>query len=298
MRTLITAILISAAALAQSPFRFDEVSPASLQLTENGEPVFVYNHGVMWKEGVPEDRYRCCYLHPVWAPDGTILTDDFPKDHYHHRGIFIAWPITMVDGQQYDLWALGAIRERFERFITRRAASDAATLGLETGWYVGEKQVVREQLEIVARPQKSGRRELEFRIRLEATGGPVGLRGDPTDAKGYGGFNVRFAARQDTVITTDKGREAGDSNMVPHPWAQLEALFGGRRAGLRIDIDPSNPGYPNGWCLRHYGFLGVNFPGNETYTLQPGSPLTLKYRVTVFSGDAYSSPSRQRKTSR
>ncbi len=298
MRILIVAIL-TAAALAQSPFEFREVSPASLQLTENGRPVFTYNHGVMHKHGAPADRARCCYLHPVWAPDGTILTDDFPKDHYHHRGIFIAWPVAVIDGRQYDLWTLrSGIREKFERFLTRRTGPESATLALETGWYVDGKKAVSEQLEILARPENSGCRELQFRVRLQATGSPVGLRGDPTGAKGYGGFNVRFAPRQDTVITTDKGREAADSNMVPHPWAQLTALFAGRRAGLRIDIDPANPGYPNGWCLRHYGFLGVNFPGNDTYTLRPGVPLALNYRITVFSGAAACAPSRQANTSR
>ena len=51
---------------------------------------------------------------------------------------------------------------------------------------------------------------------------------------------------------------------------------------VRVTIVPSHPGYPNGWCLRHYGFLGVNYPGLEAITLKPGQPLTLKYRVTVY----------------
>ena len=29
------------------------------------------------KAGVPEDRKRACYCHPVRAPDGTVLTDDY-----------------------------------------------------------------------------------------------------------------------------------------------------------------------------------------------------------------------------
>jgi hypothetical protein len=58
--------------------------------------VFVYNYGMQLKPGVPEDRRRACYLHPVWTPGGTIVTDDFPADHYHHRGIFWAWPRVKV----------------------------------------------------------------------------------------------------------------------------------------------------------------------------------------------------------
>jgi hypothetical protein len=92
--------------------------------------------------------------------------------------------------------------------------------------------------------------------------------------------------RTETVIRTDAGVEKGDSNMAPHPWAELEAWFGGRRAGARVTIDPSHPGYPNGWCLRYYGFLGVNYPGLDSYTLAPGRPLVMKYRVTVYAGAA------------
>ena len=61
----------------------------------------------------------------------------------------------------------------------------------------------------------------------------------------------------------------------------LEALSSGRRAGARETLDPAHPGYPNGWCLRYYGFLGVNYPGLESLTLAPGRRLTLKCRVTL-----------------
>ena len=85
------------------------------------------------------------------------------------------------------------------------------------------------------------------------------------------------------MITTDASEEAADTNMVPHGWAREDGLFEGGRAGLRIDIDPGNPAYPNGWCLRHYGFLDVNLPGNDTYLLTPGQPLVMKYTVTAFA---------------
>jgi hypothetical protein len=159
----------------------------------------------------------------------------------------------------------------------------SARLAVENGWYVGDHQVARETVEITAHPAQANRRRLDFTLRFEALGKSIDIAGTPDQQKGYGGLCFRFAPREDTVLTTDAGREPKDTNMVPHPWAQLEGRFEGRRAGARIDIDPSHPAFPNGWCLRHYGFLGVNFPGLTSYTLNPGKPLTLKYRVTVFS---------------
>lgn len=282
IRLLVFVAVSAAAGVAQSPFQFRDLSPESVQLSESGRPVYVYNYGVIRKAGAPEDRARCCYLHPVYAPDGTVLTDDFPPDHYHHRGIFWAWPIVTVGGQRYDLWALRGIRHEFVRWLAREAGEREARLAAENAWKVGEQAAVKETIEILTGRAAGGRREMDFRLTLEAAGSPVELRGEPAEEKGYGGFSVRFAPREKTVITTDAGIETGDSNMVRHAWAQLEGLFGGRLAGLRIDSDPANPDFPNGWCLRHYGFLGVNYPGLKPLTLQPGRPVTLRYRVTVF----------------
>ena len=162
------------------------------------------------------------------------------------------------------------------------SASSAAILPVENGWFVGEKQGVREFVEITAYPAAGGRRRLEFRLSFEAIGAPVEIAG--REKKGYGGFGVRFAPRTDTVLRTEAGVEAKDSDMVPHPWAELEAVFAGRRAGLRVEDDPANPGAgPVGWCLRHYGYVAANYPGLSSVTLTPGNPLRLSYRVTVFS---------------
>lgn len=267
---------------AQAPFAFHESGSGSLELTENGKPVFVYNYGMMLKPGVPESRRRSTYLHPVYAPDGPVLTDDFPADHYHHRGISWMWPVVTIEGRRYNLWEIEGIRQRFIRWTARQTDRASARLGVENGWYVGERQVLRETVEILVHPAAANRRQLDFTLRFEAIGAPIDIAGTPDQQKGYGGLCFRFAPREETILTTDAGRETKDTNLAPHPWAEIEGRFQGRWAGARIDIDPSHPGFPNGWCLRHYGFLGVSFPGLEPYTLAPGRPLVLKYRLTVF----------------
>jgi len=285
MRLLAALLLSTALAAAQTGFTFEEPGPVSIRLLENGRPVYVYNYGKVLPEGVPEDRARCCYLHPVWAPNGVVVTDDFPKDHLHHRGIFWAWPVVRYRGVRYDLWLMRGVERRFSRWLAREASPRRARLAVENAWFVGDEQIVRETVEIVAYPVRHGSRRLDFHLLFEALRGPVTLSGAPKPGTAYGGFCVRFAPRRETRITTETGvlREE-NSNLVPSRWAQLEALYDGGRAALRIDIDPANPGYPNGWCLRHYGFLGVDFPGYDSYLLKPGEPLELRYRVTVAAG--------------
>jgi hypothetical protein len=282
--TRIAVFLCLAARLwPQSPFMFREISPASLELAENGRPVLVYNFGMMRPPGVPEDRSRSSYLHPLYAPDGMVVTDDFPRDHYHHRGLSWMWPVVRIEGTQYDLWDLRGIRTQFVRWLAREVRPGQARLGVENGWYVGDRKVLKETVEIVARPAQAGRRRLDLTLSFEALERSIEIAGAPDQQKGYGGLSLRFAPRHETVIRTEAGSVERDSNMVPHAWAELEGTFQGGWAGARIDIDPANPGFPNGWCLRPYGFLGVNFPGLKAYTLVPGRPLVLKYRVAVFS---------------
>jgi len=266
---------------AASPFAFRETGTGSVELLEKGKPVYVYNYGMQLKEGVPESMRRCCYLSPVYTPDGVVVTDDFPKDHFHHRGIFWSWPVVKVGGNTYDAWAVKSASDRFVRWLVRdENAGGKARLKVENGWFVGDKKIIRETVEILTRKANQGRRELDITLTFEALDEPVAIAGQQ-NGKGYGGFSIRFAPRESTVVRTEAGSEAKATDLVPHPWAELEGTYAGNRAVTRVDIGQSNPAYPDGWCLRHYGFLGVNFPGLEPFTIEPGKPLVLKYRVTV-----------------
>ena len=287
---LVLAALGTAAAVAAPRFEFREIRPDSLQLTENGKPVFVYNHGALLTPGYPETMRRSTYLHPVYAPDGTVLTDDFNKDHPHHRGIFWAWEVITFDGKTDDAWTVKGMHHKFVRWKERETAGPVAKLEVENGWYMGERKFVKEDVEILAHPVKDNRRILDFTLCFEATDKPVVIVGTPDQKKGYGGFAFRTAPRDggatNTVIRTDQGVSEKDGIMARHPWAEIVGTYQGRKECVRIEDGTSNPGYPtNGWLMRHsYAMLNVSYPGLEPVTLQPGKPLVLKYRVILSSG--------------
>ena len=252
-----------------------------ITLVENGKPVLVYNEGVQLPPGVPEDRARCCYVHPIYTPAGVAVTDDFPKDHYHHRGLFWAWPVVKVDGQAYDLWM--KMKDIRHRPVSAKTAGNRLTAVNE--WIAGDRPIVREQVTITAHPAQGSAREFDLALRLEALGKSVTLAGAPDRGKSYGGLNVRFAPRTATVIRTESGVLPKDEDLNPRQWAELEATYEGRRAVLRITPDSANPGAPHQWCLREYGFIGASFPGKTEQVqddiLESGSPLVLKYRIRV-----------------
>jgi hypothetical protein len=294
MKYLLAAILGSwlvSAASAASPFSFREISPSGLQLSDGGSPVFVYNFGMVLAPGFPETMRRSCYLQPVYAPDGTLLTDDFNKDHPHHRGISWMWPEVNVDGKKGDIWMVKGFQQRFVSWKAREAEGPQARLAVENGWFDGDRKFVKENVEILTHAAVDGRRLLEFTLSFEALDHAVQIAGTPEGKKGFGGFCMRFAPRDGgaakTVIRTDQGISKKDGVLAHHPWAEVTGLFQGKPAGARIDDDPANPGYPNGWLLRHsFAFLNVSYPGLDPATLEPGKPLLLKYRVTLLSGAA------------
>lgn len=264
---MIWLFLLAAPAIAGT-FRWVELSPVELELQEGGRTVFVYRHGA---------GRDCCYLHPVNSPNGVTVTDDGPADHKHHRGIFWGWPQVERNGQKGDSWLGKSAEHRFERIVEKKIFQDEAVLRVEHTWLLEGKAVVKEMVTIQAYPMH----RMNVSLQLEALDAPVRIAGAPEQNKGYGGFSARFAPRKTTVLRSNTGLVEKDENHVAHSWAELEGSYAGGRAVLRIQALPGNPGYPNEWCLRHYGFVGANFPGVAGYTLQPGKTVTLRYSVTV-----------------
>lgn len=264
-------------------FRWENTAGGKLRLFEDGEHVLDYNYGLQLKPGVAEDRRRGGYIYPLLTPAGVNPLDDFPADHPHHRGLFWAWMSITHEGKTYDLWTLKpGIEHRFHRFLERGAREDSASLAVENGWYTGNQLIVREAVKVRVSRAVGNLRNLDLELELDATRGVVVLAGSPENGKGYGGLSLRFAPRTETRIFTPEGLVAANENEIPHASAALEAVYGGKRAGIRITSDAANPGHPPGWCLRPYGFVGANFPGYRNFSLTPHDPLKLQYRVTVY----------------
>lgn len=291
MRFKILSLLVAAAVLpamrlnAAGSFRFTNVTDQSLALFEGARPVFVYNHGVIQPPaGVPADRARSSYIHPLYGLDSEVLTDDFPRDHYHHRGLFWSWPHVRIGDQHYDLWMLKGIEHRFERWLAREAGANGATLGVENGWFVGSRKIVREQAWVRAAPPSRDERVLDVELTWTPIDSALTLEG--AEGKSYGGLTMRFAQRTNTVITTPLGQGDKDLTITRLPWADLSARFAGREqaSGAAIFGAPYHPDYPPEWLTRHYGVLCLGWPGVKPKTFQPGETIRCRYRVWIHRG--------------
>lgn len=281
----------------QSParMRLIEDSDVSVRVLDDNQPVLVYNHGAIVNADVPETdarRKRACYVHPLWGVNGEILTDDFPADHYHHHGIFWTWPHIDIDGTHYDLWISKDIEQRFVRWLHRQEGAVGAVIGVENGWFVGDRQVMTERIWLRAFRGTGAERAIDIEMVFLPVDRPIQLKGSP--GKSYGGLTVRFDVwpRRDAIVRTPEhvtrhvgsGLASSEDLTETHlPWADLATKFPGapQRSGAAVFVPPSHPDYPPTWLTRCYGPLCVGWPGVRPRTFQPGEPIHLAYRIWI-----------------
>jgi hypothetical protein len=289
---------------ASGPWRDDLAcgAPASFALRHEGPALVVhdgsrtvlhYNYGLRLAPGVPEDRRRASYIHPLFGPDGEVLTDDFPQDHFHHRGLYWAWPDVWLGDERVDQWHLKGVWTQFDEWLAQDLRRCSAVIGIRNGWYDRERRRVADEVAwLRAGPFDGVGRALDIDLTwtVPASRAPVTIRGQKEDRdKGYGGLQYRPAPGRENLIATDTAPAITrtDTDRVPSKWADYSALFGDRttRSGVAIFASPDHPGFPPGWTTRYYGFLGVAWPGLEKVTIAPGGPpLRLRYRIYVHRG--------------
>jgi hypothetical protein len=265
-------------------FWFKDIDQKSLAVLQHDRAVLVYNFGEMSLPEVRAAGTRSSYVHPIYGPDGEVLTDDFPADHYHHHGLFWGWPHVTIAGREYDLWKMRGIRINFNRWLAKEATQKMAKLGIENGWFVGDKQVMKEEVWLTIHPATRCGRRIDLSLSWTAIDEPIALGG--AEGKSYGGVSLRFAPRKNTVITVPSGRANGDLLITNLPWADLSAEFKGARgpSGIALFVDPTHPDYPPEWMTRDYGLLAVGWPGVRSQILPAGKPVTCGYRLWVHHG--------------
>ena len=275
----------------ESMFSLEESDSGRLTIFENENPVLSYNFGMQLQEGVSERYRRSTYIHPIYDLKGNILTDDFPSDHYHHRGLSWMWPKIFVDSVRYDLWhiygqqgELNGIHQVFGKWIVQEVGPVCATIGSKNIWQLDTGQkVMDEWVYVKVYKAADNTRAVDIKLIWKAIT-TIGIEGQTK--KGYGGLNFRFAPRRETQIYSNLGKEE-DSDLKELPWADQSAKFGDNNyfSGLSIFQQKENNNHPAGWCLRHYGFLGVAWPGVERYNMKPGETLSLSFRIWIHQGD-------------
>lgn len=258
------------------------------RIVDNDVDVLAFRFADQLKEGVDPKYTRSCYIHPLYSLDEQVLTEDFPQDHLHHHGVFWTWPIVKTRGMDTQTWhpADPSLRQHFVRLTGGGGLKDTGPeMVFENVWKLDEAEVVaRELLTIRVHPQDDVGRAIDIEIELQAVGGPLTLQGSQDQKKGYGGLCLRGAPMfTGAALTTDEGELKQDSTNVPFRWADMSTA----EWGIAIFVSPDHPGYPTTWLIRntYAGILNPSWPGVESATIDPGEPVTLKYRIYIHRGN-------------
>ena len=211
------------AGMVQGAFSIHD-SGETVTIKDGDSPVFVYRYVPGEKPVFVPERYkRACYIHPLYGLDGEILTQDFPLDHFHHRGVFWAWPDSTLGERKLDVWALDGVREVHSKWLDRETDEVHAEIAVENVWVYDDAPgtpVIKEQVRISVYPAEDNHRNIDFELTFQNVSNEVfTLRGSGTSNKGYGGFCFRpDASRAPFLFTSEQGESAEDVLELKSPW--------------------------------------------------------------------------------
>lgn len=63
--------------------------------------------GDLPRSDIPAEYARGGYIQSIFTPSGRLVTDDFPKGHLHHHGVWSPWTKTEFEGRKPDFWNMG-----------------------------------------------------------------------------------------------------------------------------------------------------------------------------------------------
>ncbi len=240
---------------------------------------------------------RSNYIHPLYTLDGQLLTEDFPEDHPHHRGIFWAWHQLFIGQLRVgDGWALEHFTSEVKSIRLLRSSLQSKSIETTVHWkspqWTSEdgfqKPFVEEHCQITVHPAEAKYRCIDIEISMIALEANVRIGGSE-DAKGYGGFSPRIRLPDDLVFSGPHGLVQPDNLPVEAgAWLDISGAFGkgGVRAGLTILCHPHNPGHPHPWILRAKGSMQnavYPHPGAHPVSLSNEIPTVLRFRLLVHN---------------
>lgn len=260
---------------------------------KDDQPILIYHTLEKLPQGTPEHYQRSGFIHPVYSPNGKILTDDFPKGHTHQHGLFSALVNTTYNGEKIDFW---------NQHDKTGTVSHARLLDIEEGHDFGKFSV---ELDYVSFTHGVLMKEIwnvkahdaELCI-FDITSELKSVADDTVfiNKYHYGGMAFRGSKvwnkvdslhYQDEVkYLTSEGKGRDDGNHSEPLWTTVYGKIDGDYAGVAIMGHQSNFRHPEPVRIHPempYFCLAPMVKGG--YILAPGQVIKARYRFVAFDGE-------------
>lgn len=278
------AIIILALLCAGTPVRAEQGN-ARLILSDGDRPVLVYNAAYVPSPD-PETPWfgRSGFIHPVYTPNGKVVTEPFPEDHPHQHGLMFPWVKSSYDSKQTDFWNSAKKLGKIEHAETIAAGDGRIKVRLHhiaTG--KGEPVTVLHETWTVTRVPHESMNVFDLvSVQTCATDKPL------TIAKyHYGGMAVRGPMpwlEDGRMLTSDgKGREEG--NHTRPNWVVQFGKVDNAVCGIAAMGHPDNFRAPQPVRLhpeKPYFCFAPMVLG--AFQITPDKPYVSRYRFVAFDG--------------
>jgi hypothetical protein len=272
----------------------------SLTLSRDDKLILKYHTAtVMPPEGVDTAYQRSGFIHPLWSPDGEVLTRIQPPDHYHHYGIWAPWTKTHIGNREVDFWNL-AKKLGTVRFTGISGIIEGALFcefkvkqeHIDFGSDADEQVAINEELSVRAWNIGDGAWMIDYTSE-QSTPLDSGIL---LDAYRYGG-GLGFRAtekwtKNNCSVLTSEGKTRKDADGTKARWCRVEGESTTGRSGVVFMDNPQNREFPEPmrvWPLNTNKNRGDMFFDycpirHKSWRFEKGETCRLKYRLYVFDG--------------
>ncbi len=247
------------------------------------------------RSDIKEAFRRGGYLHPIWSPGGTIVTDDFPTNHVHHHGIWFPWTKTKFEEREPDFWNMGDEKGRVEFVNLDRFFSGPVFGGLNTQHRFvdlladGGKTALNEtwNVRVYAVPHdlKVSMFDLES-TQTCATDSPLIL-----PEYRYGGLGFRGRGDWDGkdnahYLTSNGETDRIKGHATRADWCYIGGNTDGKRTGIVVMCHPDNFRAPQPMRIHPTEPFFCYAPQQlGEMAIEPEKPYVSKYRFLVLDGE-------------
>ena len=237
-----------------------EIKKNELSITEDGAPILTYCHS---------DPERPSYLHPLYAPNGQVVTEGEYIQRESPPGIYFT--LGTVNGEQLD----GSTLTREKGMSTEKAGEYT----LFTTWDPSQPLLVK-ACTLLVHPRQPKVQMVDIAIALYAPKTSLEFAGNI----GLGCHTVEMEYRK----ATDANGRIGELavNGKRSVWGTLSGITTAEQNTVGVAIFP-HPTNGETTFLAEDASFGFLFAEAVPFKVNVGVTRTLKYRVLAYVGDLF-----------